>query len=262
MRTGRSRGLIEDGDAEVEYFDPAVPRDEDVVGLQVPVHDPAVVRGCEAAGDLHAVSHGFRRRKRASRPETDAEGLALEQLCDDEVRRALGADIVNGENVRMIQRGDRTRLALETCQRVDAARDGREDLDRDVAGEPGIVGAVDFTHAAGAKGAADFIRAEPCARLELARFRQQLLPQRAVERPSRLQDRILVVVLTQELLDRTPDPGIVAAVRIEKCLARVAWQPQRLIEERIEFAIGIHGAPLSGPGPWAHGDVRARRICL
>ena len=48
--------------AEVEDFDEAVLRDEEVLGLQVPMHDSAGMRGGEAAGDLPRVVGGFSRR--------------------------------------------------------------------------------------------------------------------------------------------------------------------------------------------------------
>jgi hypothetical protein len=171
--------------------------------------------------------------------------------------RALGSDIMNGEDVRMAQRRDRTRLPLETRECIEPARHGRQNLDRDVARETGIVSAVDLTHAAGAEAGANFIRAQPGPGRECARFGQQLFPQRAVERASRLQDRILVVMLTQQLLDRTPNPGIAATVCVEKRLTRFAGEPQRLIEQGVEIGFGIHLAPSSSPVARTGRDVRS-----
>lgn len=49
----------------------------------------------------------------------------------------------------MIQRGYRARLLLETPQAVHVLGQGRgEDLDRDLAPEPRIFGAIYFAHAA------------------------------------------------------------------------------------------------------------------
>ena len=53
------------GQAEVENLDPAVLRDQDVVGLQVPMHDPLLVRRREPEGDL---ARDRQRRRTGSGP--------------------------------------------------------------------------------------------------------------------------------------------------------------------------------------------------
>ena len=62
----------------------------------------------------------------------------------------------------MRERGDRLRLALEPRARdpASAANGWRQDLDRDVAVEPGVAGAIDLAHAARAERAEDLVRAE------------------------------------------------------------------------------------------------------
>ena len=82
--------------------------------------------------------------------------------------RAVGvADVVDAADVRMVQRGDGPRLALEARARIGIAGDvTRQDLDRDRAIEPRIAGFVDLTHAAGAERADDFIRTEPDSGVE------------------------------------------------------------------------------------------------
>ena len=47
-------------EAEVEDLDPAVLRDEEVLGLQVPMDDPLLVGGGEAVGDLQRVVEALR----------------------------------------------------------------------------------------------------------------------------------------------------------------------------------------------------------
>ena len=88
---GRARagslGLRELGQAEVEDLHAAVARDEDVLGLQVPVDDALGVGGGESRGDLEPVTDGAARRECSAR-ETRAQRLAFEQLLDD-VRRAV-----------------------------------------------------------------------------------------------------------------------------------------------------------------------------
>ena len=64
------------------------------------------------------------------------------------------ADVVERADVRMIERRDRARLALEALAQLRVGRERRrQDLDRDRAVEPRVAGAVDFAHAAGANGA-------------------------------------------------------------------------------------------------------------
>ena len=62
--------------AEVEDLDVAVSRDEEVLGLQVPVDDALLVGGGEAPGDLERVVHGLLLGDRAG-VELPAQRLAL-----------------------------------------------------------------------------------------------------------------------------------------------------------------------------------------
>ena len=71
------------GEAEVEDLDPAVVRDEDVVGLEVAVDDPLVVSGGEAVRDLERVVEGLADGKRSAAPGGPCRRLTFEQLRDD-----------------------------------------------------------------------------------------------------------------------------------------------------------------------------------
>ena len=72
-----------------------------------------------------------------------------------------GFDPVDGGDVRVVQRGEETGLALEPRQPLRVRReDDRQDLDRDIASESGIAAAIDLTHAADAQPRDDLIRAE------------------------------------------------------------------------------------------------------
>jgi len=63
--------------------------------------------------------------------------------------------------VRVIQRGDRARLAVEALAelRVSSQRLGQH-LDRDRAIEPRVARSVDLVHTASTQGRLDFVRAE------------------------------------------------------------------------------------------------------
>ena len=79
--------------------------------------DPFVVRGREAACDLHAVLDRSPRRERAA-DQLLAERLAVEQFHDGIGPRPVDSVIVNREDIRMRQRGDRLRFALEARETI------------------------------------------------------------------------------------------------------------------------------------------------
>ena len=115
------------GQAEVEDLDAAVAGQEDVLGLQVAVDDAFLVRGGQAEGDLAGDLDGACGRKRAV-VEPLAQRLALEQLGDGVSEAVDGAEVVDGQDVGVGERGDRLRLALEAGERRrvlgDAPREG------------------------------------------------------------------------------------------------------------------------------------------
>src|SRR5919201_1463403 len=64
-------------------------------------------------------------------------------------------------DVGMIERREKFRFALEAGQAVRIVRECfRQDLDRDLALQPRIARAIHLTHAAGAEGRKDLVRAE------------------------------------------------------------------------------------------------------
>jgi len=76
----------------------------------------------------------------------------------------VAAEIVDGEDVRVIQRRDRARFLLEAAQAVRVGRDRRrKGFDGDIPIEARVVGALDLAHAAGPYRAEDFIRTAPRA---------------------------------------------------------------------------------------------------
>ncbi len=75
------------------------------------------------------------------------------------------ADIKERQQVGMVQTTDRARLALEPPEVL--ALCVRQDLDRDLATKPRVIGPVDDAHAAGADRVLDLVRAEPGAVREL-----------------------------------------------------------------------------------------------
>ena len=138
----------------------AILRNEQVLGLQVPVHDAMLVRRGEASGDLHRVVDGELGRKRASgKPAT--QGLALQKLCDGVGDAILRAEVEDRENVGMRQRSHGLGFPLEAGERRRTRAQVRgKDLDRDVAVEFAVAGAIDLAHAARAEPFEDLVGSE------------------------------------------------------------------------------------------------------
>ena len=108
--------------------------------------DGARVRRGEPLGDLRADVDGGAPLDDVVR-QPRAQRLPFEQLRDDEEGAVLVAVVEDGEDVRVRQRRDRARLALEARQRVGVTRGvGKEDFDGDVAAQARIAAAVDRTH--------------------------------------------------------------------------------------------------------------------
>ena len=105
------------------------------------------------------------RQRRRSRPV--AQRLALEQLRDEVRRAVVRADVVERDDVGVGERRDGARLLLEAAQAVRVRRQvAGQDLDRDVAPEARVAGAVDLSHAARTEGRDDLVRTETHAGTE------------------------------------------------------------------------------------------------
>ena len=144
--SGFTDGLF--GQSEVKNFDPAVFGDEDVVGLQIAMHDTFIVRRGKPASHLHrVVGHAALRQR--SGVHFFAQRLAFKQLRNQIVEITLCAYVVNGENIGMVDRAQHAGFMLEALQTVWIAGESfRQNLDRDFACQTGVARAIDFAHAA------------------------------------------------------------------------------------------------------------------
>ena len=133
--------------------------------------DPLFVGRFERLRDLPRDRQRLINRNRLVR-ETIGERRSLDQLQDEGLQcglpRAWRGDrffkAVNRGDVRMIERGQDLRFALEACEPVDI--EGEElgqNLQRDVAIELGVACAIDLAHPTRTKRAEDFVRAESSA---------------------------------------------------------------------------------------------------
>jgi len=121
------------------------------------VDDPLLVRGGQRLGDGHREVPQHLERHATGRDQR-IQRLALDQLHREERRRTDLLDGMNGDDVRMVQRGNRVGLALEAAPVVLVV--GLQDLQRDVALQPAVVGAIDLAHPAGAEQGEDLVGAE------------------------------------------------------------------------------------------------------
>ena len=159
-RVHGSKARHRPGEAEVEDLDRAVFGEEQVLGFQIAVDDDLLVRGGQPQGDPPGDLGGAAERDRAP-VEPLPQCLALQKLHDRESDSRLAAEIVDRENVRVRQGGDRAGLVLKAGegQGVGGRRLG-EDFDRDVARKLEIPGPVDLAHSARADTRHDLVGSE------------------------------------------------------------------------------------------------------
>jgi hypothetical protein len=114
----------------------------------------------ERGGDLHGDPPRFIERQGA-RVQPVGQRRAFDVLHHEVVGTVLVSDVERRADVRMGQRGNRLRLALQTFAGARVACQFRgQHLDSHRSPEAGVLRAVDLTHSAGPKGGLDLIRAE------------------------------------------------------------------------------------------------------
>ncbi len=163
------------GNAEVQQLgvdvSVGIPRQEDVLGFEVAMHDPPLMRGVQRLGDASEDLHHPLRRQRAMLFQVGVEGLPLEQL--HHVVLAPVRQLPEGEDVddvAVIDLIDRARLFYET--RDDLLVPGElqvEDLDRGTLADHWVQRAVDRAETTLADLLLDFVFADDFAGLEVSR---------------------------------------------------------------------------------------------
>lgn len=121
--------------------------DHYIGGLQVAMHDAAVVRMGERDGQLDGVAGDLFRRQRPA-DEPSIQRFTLDQSHGD-VDSATGfTDVVNGADVRMGEAGGGLGFTQQPPARHGVGEVFRgQHLHRDVALEPRVASAIDLTHA-------------------------------------------------------------------------------------------------------------------
>ncbi len=109
---------------------------------------PCSCAASSAVGDLPCDRQGLGERNRSL---LDAIGKrrAVDQLHDERMRRAAVFEAVDLGDVRMIERGEDLRFAMKAREPIRVAGERiRQDLQRDVATELGVAGAIHLAHSA------------------------------------------------------------------------------------------------------------------
>ena len=160
------------GKPEVDDLHVIAVAHHDVLGLEIAMHDARSVRLRKTLGDLVG-DVGEPSRRQPAVGQQIAQGLALHPFHGDERHAGLMANVMDGQDVRMVQGGSRLGFLLEAMQTISIVGDtGWEDFDRDSAIEAGIERAVYLTHAACTERTDDLIRTErgPCRKAHRTAF--------------------------------------------------------------------------------------------
>jgi hypothetical protein len=125
-----------------------------------------VVCGFQRVGDLLRDRQGLVEGK-GTAGEALREILSVDEFHHERGDAATLFEPVDAGNVRMVQGGEHFRLALKTGEPIGVTRERRrQDLDRDLAFQPGIGGPIYLPHPAFADLLGDFVDAEARARSE------------------------------------------------------------------------------------------------
>jgi len=148
------------GEAEVEDLHPALGSEHHVLGLEVTVEDPVLVRG------RHRVGEGDRDREEPVEGQPSLGDRARERLALDVLHReetvAVGLlDRVQGHDAGVVEGGDRPGLALEPLDLVRVLRGlRRKELEGHPPAQPGVLGEVDLSHPPRPEGSEEPIAAQ------------------------------------------------------------------------------------------------------
>ena len=121
------------------------------------MHDSALVGSGQRAGNLPGDLQGVLHTQRPIEPRSQC--LAFVRRHDDELPSILGlADLMDGTDVRLVQRGSRSRFLQEPALVEGIATDlGGDELECDGAVEPDVPGPIDHSHAAAADPLEDLV---------------------------------------------------------------------------------------------------------
>ena len=148
--------IVGAGDAEIGQRRGAVFAHQDIVGLDVAMHEAFGVRIIERSRNFAHHAQGERDRPRLAVLAQDR--AATEILHRDVVIVARAADIMHADDIAVMQLGCDPRLAQEAFAEIRIGQQGRRhDLERDIALDRFLGGQVHGRHAATAELALDVV---------------------------------------------------------------------------------------------------------
>ena len=138
------------GEAEIHDSDPGaesvLARDHDVGGLDVAVHDAARVAVVEGVGDLGADVHHLAETQRLVADHAKQVRSARDRHHEEE-RALVPADVVDGDDGRMVHLRDDLGLALESLFHLRRQIVRGDELDGDLAVQERVAGSIHHAHA-------------------------------------------------------------------------------------------------------------------
>ncbi len=148
------------GQSEVQHLDAAFVRDHDIGGLQVAMHDALLMRRRQRVGQRTGNLDDLLDREPARRDQ-EVEWLSFDQLHGQKVDAVGFLHRVDSDDVRMVELGEGLGLTAKAHQPLRIVRHlGGQHLERYVAAEFRVGGAIHLAHATGADRHADFVGAE------------------------------------------------------------------------------------------------------
>ena len=172
--------------SKIEDLDDALVRHDDVGRLDVPVYDLGGVRGGEGRRDLAGVVQGLVNRQRLRRQHL-REVAAGRKLHDDAVSTRRRLQLVNLDNVGVVERRSRSRFLQEAQPFfLTGMPPLAQNLDGHKALQPGVLGLIDFAHAALAELFEDAVRANLATSHANSGFHRNIACQPAQNHPSRI----------------------------------------------------------------------------
>ena len=156
--------LDELGETEIENFHAAIAGYKNIVWFEIAMNDAFVVRCRESLGDLRAVLHCKAQREGAA-GEFLPQRVAFETLRNQKWRAVMLANVVDGKDVGVVERGNGAGLSLEASQALCVPRKRfGQDLDGYIAPQTRVTRTIHLTHATCAEWGNDFVRPEFRAR--------------------------------------------------------------------------------------------------
>ena len=216
--------------------------DEDVRGLDVAVDDAGGMRGVQRVGNLDPdVEQRIQAERAGGKPILQRR--ALQVLHDDERTPVLLADVMDGADVRVVQRRRRPRFTRESAQCVRIRRElVGDELERHRAAESRVFGLIHDAHAAAADLFDDVIVGNSLANQGFGS-----IPGRFDRRP--LQEVAGRLFQQEQRSEVSLEPWIARAQLTEKHLPVRRRQLQCRLQQAVELSesVRIHRLPAHYP---------------